>query len=145
MNSRRLTLILRGGLAGLALLICLANFAETQPNVEAYRYDYLQRFIVSNKIIFGGDTSNISFLYSYNLDQITQLQNESGGVNLVILRPRDNGWWARPSYEVIQPSRPLCTHPGEYCRALEQGELAAVGRQLNGVKFQDIFIVENPE
>ena len=62
MNSRRLTLILRGGLAGLALLICLANFAETQPNVEAYRYDYLQRFIVSNKIIFGGDTSNISFL-----------------------------------------------------------------------------------
>ena len=144
MNARRLALILRAGLCGIALL-CLADLAETQPDVEAYRYDSVQKFIVSNQIIFGGDTSNISFLYSYDPDQISQLQNESDDVNPVILRPRDNGWWARPSYEVIQPSRPLCTHPGEYCRALEQGELAAVGRQLNGVKFQDIFIVENPE
>ena len=135
MNSRRLTLILRGGLCGVALL-CLADLAETQPNVEAYRYDYLQRFIVSNRLIFGGDTSQISFLYSYDPDQLSQRQNETDDVNPVILRPRDNGWWARPSYEVTQPS------DGSFSE-LGQGDLVAIDRQLEGVEFQDIFIVEN--
>ena len=135
MTSRRLTLILWGGLCGIGLL-CLADLAETQP-IEAYRYDYLQRFIVSNKVIFGGDTSNISFLYSYEPEQIAQVQNESDEIKPVILRPKDNGWWARPSYEVTRPS-------DDSFSVLNQGELVAIDRQLEGVEFRDVFIVENP-
>ena len=132
MNSWRLTLILRGGLCGIGLL-CLTGIAETQP-IEAYRYDYLQKFIVSNQLMFSGDTSKFSFLYSYDPDQ---LQNQSDDINPVILRPRDNGWWARPSYEVAQPF-------GNSFSELNQGELVAIDRKLEGVEFQDIFVFENP-
>lgn len=133
MNLQRFVLTFIGAFFG-GVCIFLVHFANAQ---EAYRYNFAQKFTITNQILFGGVAyKNISLLYAYEPSSLEGLAllNTS---DVKILRQRErNSWWLEPSYEVTG-------YDGNDLSALSAEEAyLAVEEAYENIEYFGLFVIE---
>ena len=160
MNLQRLAPALMGILLG-SVFVLSADRVAAQPQ-EAYRYNWIQKFIVANKFIFGADI-NKSFLYAYDPSALQDMDlgtlcggSEEGNTRCEwhILRPAPrSGWWAETPYQVIPIQQGFDTPSGQgpgdgsettSLPGMGDGDLLAVNEKLDNSQFSDIFVIDHP-
>ena len=143
-----------------SVFVLSADIVAAQPQ-EAYRYNWVQKFIVANQTIFGGDI-NKSFLYAYESSALQDVDLEAlcGGseedntpCEWRILRPAPrSGWWAETPCQVIPFQQGFDTPRGEgpgdgsettSLPGMGDGGLLALGRGFDGAQFHDLFVIDN--
>ena len=136
MNLQRFVLPLIAASFG-GVCILFANFANAQ---DAYRYNFAQKFTITNKILFGSAAhKNISLLYAYEPSSLkgSDLLETSDANDLKILKPKgNNSWWRDTSYEVIG-------YEGNDLSELSKEEAyLAVEEAYENIEYFDLFVIE---